>query len=78
MMADSAYYRAEALRMLEWAESSPSPEMARRWRRLADDYVSLAERLDTIPDAQPPFRRIPIHQQPMQQQQAKSEPDDKE
>jgi hypothetical protein len=52
--------------------------MARRWRRLADDYVSLAERLDTMPDAQPPFRRMPMQQQPMQQQQAKSEPDDKE
>ena len=75
-MSDSAYYRAEALRMLEWAETSPNPEMARRWRRLADDYVGLAELLDTTPDAQPAFQRQPMQQQPAQQQQQKINQDD--
>jgi hypothetical protein len=42
-------YRAEAQRCLELAESAPNSRIARRWRDLADDYIALAERVDTPP-----------------------------
>jgi hypothetical protein len=71
-MSDAAYYRAEAQRMLDWADTSPDPRMARRWRRLAEDYTSLAEQLETKPTGRPPILTPPVQRQPMQQQQTKA------
>jgi len=75
-MSDAAHYRAEAQRMLDWAAASSDPEMARRWRRLAEDYTSLAEQLDTKATGRPsmltaPVQRHPVQQQPTQQPQGK-------
>jgi len=75
-MADSAHYRAEALRFLQWAEAAFDPEVARRWRRLADDFVSLAEQLEPRESGRPAILPMPMQAQPMQQQQAKLENDD--
>jgi hypothetical protein len=70
-MADSAYYRIEALRLIKWAETASDPAIARRWRRLADDYVTLAEQLDAKEGTRPPLLRMPMQAQPVQQQQGK-------
>jgi len=77
MMADSAYYRAEALRFLDWAASAADPKAARRWRRLAEDYVTLADQLEAKDTGRAPFLRSPVRRQPIQQQQGKLEPDEK-
>jgi hypothetical protein len=48
--------------------------MAKRWGKLADDYEKLAEAFrETIPG-----QRTTMQQQPMQQQQSKTAPDDKQ
>jgi hypothetical protein len=77
MMADSAYYRAEALRFLDWAASAADPKAARRWRRLAEDYVTLADQLEAKDTGRAPFLQSPVRRQPIQQQQGKLEPDEK-
>ena len=75
-MSDAAYYRAEAQRFLDWASKSADPVMARRWRRLADEYVTLAEQLDARQTGRAPLLRGPIQRQPVQQQQGKLGPDE--
>jgi len=70
-MTDSVHYRTEALRFLQWAEAALDPEVARRWRRLADDFVSLAEQFDARESGRSAMLRMPMQAQPMQQQQAK-------
>jgi hypothetical protein len=45
--------------------------MARRWRRLAEDYIGLAEQLDTKTTGRPPMLQARTQQQPNQQQQGK-------
>jgi hypothetical protein len=76
-MASIAYYRAEAERCQKLAEASKDPEAANRWRTLARDYRALADDLETSPSA-PLVQHVPMRQQPVQQQQKKAEPDDKE
>jgi hypothetical protein len=73
-MSNAAHYRAEALRMLEWARTSPEGEMARRWRQLAEEYATLAEELEARKTGRPPMLRSSMQQQPAQQQQSKTEP----
>jgi hypothetical protein len=76
-MASVSYYRREAERCRKLATNTPNADMADRWRALAADYDKLAEVLEaqeTMPP-QPP-QRMSMQQQPMQQQQAKSEPED--
>jgi hypothetical protein len=76
-MADSAGYRAEALRFLKWAEQATDPAIARRWRRLADEYITLAEQLDATASGRPSILHAGRPQrQPVQQQQSKLEKDD--
>jgi hypothetical protein len=76
-MASVAYYRREAERARAAAEKSQDAETVLRWLRLAKDYENLAKSLEAVPERPPPFIRVPMQQQPVQQQQAKSEPDDK-
>ena len=71
-MSDAAYYRAEARRVLDWAEMAADPEVARRWRRLAEDYATLAEQLEAANTGRAPILGKPIRQ-PVQQQQGKLE-----
>jgi hypothetical protein len=73
-MASVSYYRREAERCRKLATHTPNADMANRWRALADDYEKLADALEAQ-EAMPP-QRISMQQQPMQQQQAKSERED--
>jgi len=75
-MSDAAYYKAEALRFLEWASMAANPEIARRWRRLADDYITLAEQIEAASGGRIPILRGPVQQQPVQQQQGKLDTDE--
>ena len=70
VMSDAAYYKAEALRFVEWASVTADPAIARRWRRLADDYIILAEQLEAASTGRPPIL-APVKRQPVQQQQGK-------
>jgi hypothetical protein len=63
-MSNAVHYRAEARRMLDWAEIALHPEMARRWRRLAEEYAALAEQLDAKATGRPPILRTSMQQQP--------------
>ena len=70
-MVNVAYYRAEAERCRALALGSRDPATATRWTRIANDYENLAISLESAPD------RLPMQQQPVQQQQSKREPEDK-
>jgi hypothetical protein len=71
------FYRTEAARCRALALSTNDPVAAARWSRIASDYETLASSLEDAPFS-PPLIHVPIQQQPMQQQQAKTEPDDKQ
>jgi hypothetical protein len=73
-MVSASYYRQEARRCRELATGSPDAEAAKRWNAIAADYDRLAEAMDAHPL---PILHVPMQQQPMQQQQAKTEPEDK-
>ena len=77
-MPNVAYYRQEAERARAAAENSQDAETVLRWLRIAKDYENLAKSLEAVPGPPPPSTRVPMQQQPIQQQQAKTEPDDKE
>lgn len=49
-----------------------------RWNRIADDYQTLANAMQADGDklASPSMMHVPMQQQPVQQQQAKTEPED--
>ena len=74
-MANAAFFRTEALRFLRWADTASDRAVARRWRQLADDYVTLADQLEARETGRPPLLR-PLQRQPQQQQQAKLGTDD--
>ena len=59
------HYRAEAQRCLELADTAPNGLVARRWRRLADEYIGLAEQIDV----RMPQLSIPARWQPQAAQQ---------
>jgi hypothetical protein len=73
-MSNPEHYRREAQRCRDLAASSPDPEAANRWRAIAADYDNLA---DAFSNPAPPIARVPMQQQPIQQQQSKTEPEDK-
>jgi hypothetical protein len=77
-MTSVAYYRQEAQRARAAAENSKDAETVLRWLRIAKDYENLASSLEAAPEAPPPVVHVPMQQQPVQQQQSKIEPDDKE
>ena len=74
-MASASYYRREAARCRELAAGAPDSEMAKGWRSIAADYETLAEALEASPGAAQ-FQPAPMQHQPMQQQQARTKPDD--
>jgi hypothetical protein len=77
-MVSVAYYRAEAQRCRALAAGTHDPVAAVRWLRIAKDYESLADSLETAPESvRLPVMHAPMQQQPVQQQQSKKEPDDK-
>jgi hypothetical protein len=76
-MVSVGFYRAEAERCRKLADSAKDLEAANRWRALARDYAALADELDQAPPL-PTMVHVPLQQQPIQQQQTKTEPEDKE
>ena len=48
-MSSVRYYRIEAERCDELAETSKDTEAARRWRALASDYNALADEIEHVP-----------------------------
>ena len=70
------FYRTEAARCRALAQSSNDPIAAARWIRIASDYENLANSLEDAP-LSPPLVHVPMQQQPVQQQQAKAEQEDK-
>jgi hypothetical protein len=75
-MVSAGYYRAEADRCRKLAASAKDTEAANGWRALARDYSALADSIDTSLYG-PQAMRVPMQQQPIQQQQSESEPEDK-
>jgi hypothetical protein len=71
-MGEAGYYREEARRCRALAAGSADSDAARRWRSLAVDYEQLAEALEHHPAVAPAaVQRLPMQQQPIQQQQQK-------
>ena len=70
-MPTAEYYRSEAERCRKLAEESKDAQAAQRWRALARDYAALADALESA--LQPPVMHAPMQQQPVQQQQSKTE-----
>ena len=62
--------------MPQFKFSHRDPRMAARWRRLADDYIALAEQSDAKSTGRVPFLKLPMHRQAVQQQQRKLRTDD--
>ena len=77
-MSTTAYYREEAKRCRERAAASPGSEAARQWLRFAADHDRVADLLESDGDTESPAQHGPTHQQPIQQQRTRQEPEDKE
>ena len=76
-MTSVAYYRAEAKRCRASAADAKDAATAARWLQIARDYDNLANSLEAAPQSAPPAIHVPMQQQPVQQQQTKTKPDDK-
>jgi len=74
-MVSPAFYRQEAARCRALAAGTHDPEAAERWLRIASDYETLAAAIENQ-TAPPPVMRAPMQQQPVQQPQSKTDPDD--
>jgi hypothetical protein len=70
-MSSVGYYRSEAERCRALAAKSPDSTMVQQWLKIAAEYEALAAALEASPF------RAPMQQQPMQQQQSKSDTDKK-
>jgi hypothetical protein len=75
-MPSVSYYRTEAAHCRALALAAGDPVAAARWSGIASDYEKLANSLESVPFS-PPLVHVPMQQRPMQQQQSKSEPEDK-
>ena len=72
-MASAEYYRAEAKRCRELAAHGVAGSiLATQWLKIAAEYETLAEALESGPYHVPPQAQ----RQPMQQQQAQARPED--
>jgi hypothetical protein len=78
-MASAAFYRAEAKRARAAAVAATDPETGARWLRIAKDYDALAEATagEETKESARITTRVPMQQQPVQQQQSKIGSDDK-
>jgi hypothetical protein len=76
-MPSVSYYRTEAERCRVLAAAAREVVAAARWSRIATDYENLANSLEAAPEFPlPPAMHVPMQQQPVQQQQSKTEPED--
>jgi hypothetical protein len=76
-MSTPAYYRAKATRFRELAGKSSEAGEIKRWLQMAVEYDQLAESMDSVPHAangNVRLTRVPMQQQPIQQQQSRSNP----
>jgi len=73
-MVSAAFYREEARRARKSAASTHDPEAAIRWRRIAEDYETLADALASE-EASIPTVDTQQQQQQVQQQQSKADPE---
>ena len=73
-MSDVAYLRDEAQRCRDLAVSALDSELAKRWHQLADRYAVLAEQRAASETGRAPLLRMPVEEQPVQQQQPKTQP----
>jgi len=78
-MTSAAFYRREAERCRDMAAATHDQQVAVRWRRIAKDYDALGAALamEEQKESVALVARMPMQQQPIQQQQSKSEPEDK-
>jgi len=74
-MVSVRFYRQEAERFRKLARDTENVRLADQYRKSAREYEALADELDTMPSPSPV---TPMQQQPVQQQQTKIEPDDKQ
>ena len=77
-MVSAGYYRTEADRCRKLADAAKDADVAQQWRKMARDYSALADELEGSHLLPPQAMHVPMQQQPMQQPQAKTEPEDKE
>ncbi len=79
-MSTSAYYLAEAARCRELATKSEGADAIKRWLQMAVEYEQLAESMASVPQVShgaPEMQHMPMQQQEFQQQQSKTESDEK-
>lgn len=74
-MPSSAYYRIEAERCRKLAAAASNSDTSAHWQRLATEYEQLADGFDKE-DRAPRIMTMPMQQQPVQQQQSKTEKND--
>jgi hypothetical protein len=75
-MVSAAFYREEARRARRSAASTHDPEAAIRWRRIAEDYETLADALASEEASIPTVdTQQQQQQQQVQQQQSKADPE---
>lgn len=75
-MVSGVYYRKQAERCRQLAAQTTDVDVARHWRKLAQDYEVLAEALERDASLPPRSVHIPLQQQAVQQQQGKIGTDD--
>jgi nucleoid-associated protein YgaU len=63
----ASYYREQARVFAVWALAATNPEVAKRLRTRADEYIALAEQLEAMPPQAE--RRAESASAPQQQQQ---------
>jgi hypothetical protein len=79
-MSTSAYYLSEAARCRDLATKSEGADAIKRWLQMAVEYEQLADSMASVPQvarSAPETQRMPMQQQEFQQQQSKTESDEK-
>jgi hypothetical protein len=79
-MSTSAYYLSEAARCRDLAAKSDGADAIKRWLQMAAEYEQLADSMASMPQVPygaPEMQRMPMQQQEFQQQQSKTESDEK-
>jgi hypothetical protein len=76
-VATASYYREQARVFALWALAAINPEVAKRLRARADDYIALAEQLEAVPLGKVVPAAADQPQQQQQQQQIQPESDER-
>jgi hypothetical protein len=73
VVVTASYYREQARVFAVWALAATNPEVAKRLRTRADEYIALAEQLEAMPPQA--VGRAEAVSAPQQQQQQQIQPD---